>query len=933
MAPKNNKRKSSYARKCLQSSGSNESNDPVSPPISAQQKKAFLQPYVDQLVQLKITNNHRLPRQSYQDMIKNLKEVGINWVTIDSLKSKVKRATDTIVHSNKSTECPVLNTTPPPPGVNPSDTSRSIQTVRKRGGRPKGTTTEFKSLVTKCSKEAKDEITELYHSEYIKAKSVETDRVRLHSINERVSKGTFDKIFDSVKLSRNLPDDFKYSYNACKQRITRGMFSSPTTGNLSPLNDIEDHIITLLLALADSGNPISVGNALPLINSLIHGTPHQQKVILWKKHHLLHYDKEGQEIADEELGQVGVGYWRLFLKRHKDKLTTNKGRLFELNRTNWTLYRNFRDMYIDVERHMVDAKVAETLNEPSWMDKDGNIVSECESYGMKVSTKLTHPHCCLAMDETGGDTSMMKDGAAGGEKYIGRKGQAVKRPAGKKAKKYTTIGLTGLDGNAAMCIVIFSGVERNLLMESGVDTSLFGDGKDLDLDSVQDNLEFFRKNYGEGKIFPGGPTCEYNGKVIPCMIRYSPGGGITPQILTDILKTIDSLGVFDKEREEGIRPFLLLDGHQSRFSIPFLEYITDPAHPWKVCIGVPYGTALWQIGDSVHQNGRYKIRTTDRKRNLLRRRISQMVAEIEILPSDIIPIINDAWNHSFADTRGNQQAIVQRGWFPLNRNLLLLPELRKTMTCDDHDWESRSLLYPEVRIENERKKKEQHPSLPTMRNNASIGGTSIEPPNLNTTQGVSGSAIQFLIGQEEQQSIRAESAKKRKTGNTVREGFKRLKSLKASGQMIAYTGTFEVGLNTLDEVNRRVAVQQSIKEEEDRKKQDTHMKHISLLNELREEKPIEASWTKPQILTALRAAKKPGDRANPKNRDELMSFWKELRSRVLPPVVEEESQGNNGIGSQVLLANDTSVPLVPVQVSQESFNGKEGANEQGAMAI
>ena len=76
------------------------------------------------------------------------------------------------------------------------------------------------------------------------------------------------------------------------------------------------------------------------------------------------------------------------------------------------------------------------------------------------------------------------------------------------------------------------------------------------------------------------------------MIRYSPGGGVTPQILTDILKTIDTLGVFHKEREEGVIPFLLLDGHQSRFSIPFLEYITDPAHPWKVCIGVPYDTAL-----------------------------------------------------------------------------------------------------------------------------------------------------------------------------------------------------------------------------------------------------------------------------------------------------------------------------------------------------
>ena len=132
---------------------------------------------------------------------------------------------------------------------------------------------------------------------------------------------------------------------------------------------------------------------------------------------------------------------------------------------------------------------------------------------------------------------------------------------------------------------------------------------------------FFRSNFGDGKIFPGGPTCNYNGVEVPCMIRYSRGGGITPEILTDILKTIDSHGVFEKERQAGIKPFLLLDGHQSRFSVPFLEYITDPDHLWKVCIGVPYGTAIWQIGDSVEQNGRYKIGSTMIKQCLLRKRI------------------------------------------------------------------------------------------------------------------------------------------------------------------------------------------------------------------------------------------------------------------------------------------------------------------------
>ena len=66
-----------------------------------------------------------------------------------------------------------------------------------------------------------------------------------------------------------------------------------------------------------------------------------------------------------------------------------------------------------------------------------------------------------------------------------------------------------------------------------------------------------------------------------------------------------------------------------------------------------------------------------------------MISDIEILPSDIIPIVNHAWNKSFADVPGNKEAVVQRGWFPLNKNLLLLEELRTTMTSDDHEWEKK----------------------------------------------------------------------------------------------------------------------------------------------------------------------------------------------------------------------------------------------------
>ena len=60
------------------------------------------------------------------------------------------------------------------------------------------------------------------------------------------------------------------------------------------------------------------------------------------------------------------------------------------------------------------------------------------------------------------------------------------------------------------------------------------------------------------------------------MVRWPAKGSITSQIWADSLDRIDSYKVFS--REHGRVPFLLLDEHNLRFDIPFLEYITDDAH-------------------------------------------------------------------------------------------------------------------------------------------------------------------------------------------------------------------------------------------------------------------------------------------------------------------------------------------------------------------
>jgi len=101
-----------------------------------------------------------------------------------------------------------------------------------------------------------------------------------------------------------------------------------------------------------------------------------------------------------------------------------------------------------------------------------------------------------------------------------------------------------------------------------------------------------------------------------------------------MLKAIDRIGVFD--RSTGLSPFLLLDGHGSRFELSFLEYINDANHKWWVCLGLPYGTSIWQVGDSTEQNGCYKMALIDEKMKLVTQK-NDAGLPYSILKTDIIP--------------------------------------------------------------------------------------------------------------------------------------------------------------------------------------------------------------------------------------------------------------------------------------------------------
>ena len=67
---------------------------------------------------------------------------------------------------------------------------------------------------------------------------------------------------------------------------------------------------------------------------------------------------------------------------------------------------------------MVETGVAEQLYEPEWMNRDGEIVEEQESFGCKILHRLIRLKMCIIGDKVGGSISMKGDGHRGGTLYL-----------------------------------------------------------------------------------------------------------------------------------------------------------------------------------------------------------------------------------------------------------------------------------------------------------------------------------------------------------------------------------------------------------------------------------------------------------------------------------------------------------------------------------
>jgi hypothetical protein len=341
------------------------------------------------------------------------------------------------------------------------------------------------------------------------------------------------------------------------------------------------------------------------------------------------------------------------------------------------------------------------------------------------------------------------------------------------------------------------------------------------------------------------------------------------------------------------------------------------------------------VGDSKEQNGCFKIATYRVKEEILEERKNLMMDSVSILPSDIITIVNRAWEESFARVEQNKKAIAERGWFPYNRNLLKNGEIRVTMT-ETESQEDRFLNFdidsPSSFSQNSSISDLTEPSFNSISTQGStiISRNSTMTPTLNLSSGMGMHVLKNIVRETDLAKAREEIEQQKKDGVRKKNLLKDMKKITA-GNMVR-CGEFVIGKPIEDwiyekEVERRKFDEEKkermkarlearalkeketlMKKELKEKQRKENEKKKSIADAERKKKQEEQyierynkamviietkekhTWNVKDYKTVLMALKKKSDGALPSTLLELSACYDNWKDRITGVIAMEQTQ-------------------------------------------
>ena len=144
------------------------------------------------------------------------------------------------------------------------------------------------------------------------------------------------------------------------------------------------------------------------------------------------------------------------------------------------------------------------------MDRYGHIFRETDALGCKITHHFTRPDMFLVGDDVGGNISMTDDIHHSDHLLLWPKGTTPQDKVSTRDKHFTLMDLATMSGEPVIFIIILLGKQPSSLVEIVINNSTKMVGKE--------GGEIFLNNCGEVKLYPGGSTCNFQGKIVPYFI-------------------------------------------------------------------------------------------------------------------------------------------------------------------------------------------------------------------------------------------------------------------------------------------------------------------------------------------------------------------------------------------------------------------------------
>jgi len=258
---------------------------------------------------------------------------------------------------------------------------------------------------------------------------------------------------------------------------------------------------------------------------------------------------------------------------------------------------------------------------------------------------------------------------------------------------------------------------------------------------------------------------------------------------------------------------------------------------------------------SASMNGTFKIGITKAKEDLMSAKEKRFMSA-KFLPTDIIPIVNKAWSHSFANVAFGKKALAERGWNPLNRSLLKNKDVLDTkLDADANTEDALSILTA-----------------------AAMAVSATGRAAIQVNEGKSADVIDLLVSDRDRAQQRQQVLDRKLLAANATATYERTKKL-TSGKMVV-SGKHRLSTHAMDQVTE--CVKFKVEQEEERQHNRVKKRRV-LNNKVEKAKSMEEStWTTDQYKAMVQCYKLPDDPRMAKGIAGLKSQWMQRKGRSSP---------------------------------------------------